>query len=300
METLAAFRRSGCPRVELLLSGITAGQVFQCAGVLPRGGWLFLTGPAAAAVVSDDLAACSQELGGADPDTVIIVACIAEAVALTGAAVGGEQLWARLRRRPWPAPTSRAWVGSSQAQCRRSAGIIARRRKQELEAINAQLRLINSTLKKQARIESYAPSLSYAPAGRGRVAVEVKTDTLRETLMLRLRSGKRHLRVGNPKAAFEEFQAALVLAQQVGDIVEEKKASRGLGASCQRQRKYKDAIRYHELVLKTSDRTGEHSGDTEACGAIADCYTELGDLEAAAKYYDRYISLLETGNEIED
>lgn len=66
------------------------------------------------------------------------------------------------------------------------------------------------------------------------------------------------------------------------------------GASLQRQGKYKDAIQYHSRVLKISKQTGEDSGTTEAYGAIADCYTELGDLERAGKFYDKYIARLES------
>lgn len=47
------------------------------------------------------------------------------------------------------------------------------------------------------------------------------------------------------------------------------------------------------MVLAISEREGEDSGNTEAYGAIADCYTELGDLESAGKYYDNYIARLE-------
>lgn len=65
------------------------------------------------------------------------------------------------------------------------------------------------------------------------------------------------------------------------------------GASCQRQGKYKDAIKYHTMVLTISHMTRESSGNTEAYGAIADCYTELGDLETAGKFYDKYIDGLE-------
>jgi len=46
--------------------------------------------------------------------------------------------------------------------------------------------------------------------------------------------------------------------------------------------------------LEISKRVGEDSGTTEAYGAIADCYTELGDLERAGKFYDKYIARLET------
>ena len=61
----------------------------------------------------------------------------------------------------------------------------------------------------------------------------------------------------------------------------------------QRQGKYKEAIKYHSMVLSISEREGEDSGNTEAFGAIADCYTELGDLERAATFYDQYISRLQ-------
>lgn len=48
------------------------------------------------------------------------------------------------------------------------------------------------------------------------------------------------------------------------------------------------------MVLDISARNGEESGNTEAYGAIADCYTELGDIERAAKYYDQYIARLQS------
>ncbi|KAI9161151.1 hypothetical protein LWI28_014930 [Acer negundo] len=57
------------------------------------------------------------------------------------------------------------------------------------------------------------------------------------------------------------------------------------GASLQRQGKFREAIKYHSMVLAISERKGQDSGNTEAYGAIADCYTELGDLEGAGKFY---------------
>lgn len=66
------------------------------------------------------------------------------------------------------------------------------------------------------------------------------------------------------------------------------------GASLQRQGKYREAIKYFNMVLEISKREGEDSGNTEAYGAIADCYTELGDLERAGKFYDQYIARLES------
>ena len=65
------------------------------------------------------------------------------------------------------------------------------------------------------------------------------------------------------------------------------------GASLQRQGKYREAIKYHSMVLDISEREKEDSGNTEAFGAIADCYAEIGDLERAAKFYDTYIARLD-------
>lgn len=172
-------------------------------------------------------------------------------------------------------------------------GLIARQRRFELERLNNQLRQINTALKRQTRIESYAPSLSYAPVGRS-PGTETTTDTRREEMMSKLREGKKYLRLQDPQKAFEEFKEALGIAQTIVDPMEAKKAARGLGASCQRQRMYREAIKYHSMVLAISEKAKEHTGDTEAYGAIADCYTELGDLETAAKYYDKYIERLET------
>ncbi|GMY34810.1 protein FLUORESCENT IN BLUE LIGHT, chloroplastic-like isoform X2 [Fagus crenata] len=173
-------------------------------------------------------------------------------------------------------------------------GLLARQRRGELQRMNEQLRQINAALRRQAKIESYAPSLSYAPVG-GRVAEnEVILDPKKQELISQLKTGKNFLRNQELEKAFLEFKTALELAQNIKDPTEEKKAARGLGASLQRQGKYREAIKYHSMVLAISEREGEDSGNTEAYGAIADCYTELGDLERAGKFYDKYISGLET------
>ncbi|XP_037440787.1 protein FLUORESCENT IN BLUE LIGHT, chloroplastic-like isoform X1 [Triticum dicoccoides] len=172
-------------------------------------------------------------------------------------------------------------------------GLLARQRKGELKKLNDQLRQINASLRRQAKIESYAPALSYAPAASKIPESEVIVDPHKQRLLAYLRTGKNYLRNQAPDKAFSEFKAALDLAQSLGDHVEEKKAARGLGASLQRQGNYKEAIKYHSMVLSISKMTGEDSGVTEAYGAIADCYTEVGELEKAGKFYDEYIARLE-------
>ncbi|KAK1360315.1 Protein FLUORESCENT IN BLUE LIGHT, chloroplastic [Heracleum sosnowskyi] len=173
-------------------------------------------------------------------------------------------------------------------------GLLARQRKGELNRLNEQLRQINAALRRQAKIESYAPALSYAPVGARIAESEVIIDPRKHDLISHLKIGKNYLRNQDPEKAFVEFKTALELAQNLKDPTEEKKAARGLGASLQRQGKYREAIKYHSMVLTISEREKEDSGNTEAYGAIADCYTELGDLERAGSYYDQYIARLET------
>ncbi|KAB2613096.1 protein FLUORESCENT IN BLUE LIGHT [Pyrus ussuriensis x Pyrus communis] len=174
-------------------------------------------------------------------------------------------------------------------------GLVARQRKGELQRVNEQLRQINQSLRRQAKIESYAPSLSYSPIGAKILPEsEVIVDPRKHEMISRLKAGKNFLRNQETEKALDEFKTALELAQSMKDPIEEKKAARGLGASLQRLGKYRDAIKYHSMVLDISEREGEDSGNTEAYGAIADCYTELGDLERAGKFYDNYIARLES------
>ncbi|KAI0504006.1 hypothetical protein KFK09_014953 [Dendrobium nobile] len=169
-------------------------------------------------------------------------------------------------------------------------GLLARKRKGELKRVNDQLRQINETLRRQAKIESHGPELSYAPVGR--LTAKEVVDPRREKLISSLRTGKNYLRNQDFERAAADFKLALELAQSLGDHAEEKKAARGLGASLQRQGKFEDAMLYYSRVLAISKLEGEDSATTEAYGAIADCFTELGDLERAANYYDKYIERL--------
>lgn len=86
-------------------------------------------------------------------------------------------------------------------------------------------------MRRQAKIESYAPSLSYAPVS-GRIADnEVIVDSRKQELITHLKNGKNFLRNQGPERAFSEFKSALELAQNLKDPIEEKKAARGLGMS---------------------------------------------------------------------
>ncbi|XP_022955374.1 protein FLUORESCENT IN BLUE LIGHT, chloroplastic-like isoform X2 [Cucurbita moschata] len=107
-------------------------------------------------------------------------------------------------------------------------GLLARQRKGELKRLNEQLRQINAALRRQAKIESYAPTLSYAPVGGRTFESDVIVDPRKEELISRLKSGKNFLRNQDPEKAFLDFKTALELAQGLQDPIKEKKAARGL------------------------------------------------------------------------
>lgn len=57
--------------------------------------------------------------------------------------------------------------------------------------MNEQLRQINAALRRQAKIESYAPTLSYAPVGSRSIENEViVVNPKREQMIARLKAGK--------------------------------------------------------------------------------------------------------------
>jgi len=104
-----------------------------------------------------------------------------------------------------------------------------------------------------------------------------------------LRAGKRFLKEANGSAAMVRFEKALMLSKAIGDKVQERRATRGLAAAARLQGQFRPAIKYLERVLDISREMGEYTGDADAYGTIADCYTDLDQFEQAAQFYDKYI-----------
>ena len=94
------------------------------------------------------------------------------------------------------------------------------------------------------------------------------------------------------KRSLELFEKALTLARMVGDTTQTRRATRGLAASKRGLGDRKGAISHLKEVLEMRRTVGDAAGDTDALGAIADIYTELGDLENAGKFYDLYLDAL--------
>ena len=85
-----------------------------------------------------------------------------------------------------------------------------------------------------------------------------------------------------------------MLARYTGDQVQQRRAVRGLAAAARLQGQYKAAVHHPENVLKLSSQMDDHVGDADAYGTIADIYTDMGDFDKAAEYYDKYISQMDT------
>jgi pentatricopeptide repeat protein len=107
-----------------------------------------------------------------------------------------------------------------------------------------------------------------------------------------LRAGKRLLKEQNGAAAMVRFEKALLLSRALGDGVQQRRAVRGLAAAARLQGQYRAAIGHLERVLELSREMGEYTGDADAYGVIADCYTDLGEFEKAAEMYDKYIAAM--------
>jgi tetratricopeptide (TPR) repeat protein len=111
-----------------------------------------------------------------------------------------------------------------------------------------------------------------------------------------LRAGKRLLKEKNGAASMVRFEKALMLSKALSDRVQERRANRGLAAAARLQGQNRTAIKHLERVLDISREMAEYTGDADAYGTIADCYTDMGEFEKAAQFYDKYISCMNSAD----
>lgn len=210
------------------------------------------------------------------------------------------------------------------------AGLTSNARKAEIAELNEKLRAVNQTLRAQIRApaptnagnvvhpdggvsvdrrpmdsmdlddeaarSAHAEAAAAAGGGAdGAVAEFPEESESVATMKSALREGRALLKEETTeayRAAREKFEKALMLSRMVGDQVQVRRAVRGLSASERGLGRGKEAIAYLKEVLEISKQMGDFTGDTDALGAIADIYTESGDLENAGKYYDLYLDAL--------
>ena len=178
-----------------------------------------------------------------------------------------------------------------------ASGLSVNQKKQEIEALNDKLRKINASLMSKDRgVRSEVPVGGGALEGDALMASTASMDDFdslsddAKELKMNLRAGRQNLRDKASQDALISFKKALMLARVVGDKVSERRAIRGLGAAKRQMGDRLGAIEDLKQVLTVSQELNDDTGDMDALGAIADLYTELGDLENAGRYYDLYLN----------
>jgi len=132
--------------------------------------------------------------------------------------------------------------------------------------------------------ESAADTGETREAGRDAAMVEMSMDgDAPDPCRAALREGKTLLRANKGPQAMTRFERALLLSRQSGNLTQERRATRGLAAGCKMTGSPQRAIGHLERVLELSRQMGDHVGDADAYGVIADCYTELNDYELAGE-----------------
>jgi hypothetical protein len=177
----------------------------------------------------------------------------------------------------------------------------ARKKGEEVKALNQSLLKVNAELRKEMREAGIGPDvpiqtqrfIKKAP-GSSTDEEEIQVDGVITTL----KRGKRLLSAGDHEAALAEFDDALRAILGTPDVFQEewkarRKAQRGRGAALERMGRFPEALAAMENVLALSVDHDDHAGQTDALGVIADIYTDMDLLEEAASYYDRYFTSLQ-------
>lgn len=175
-----------------------------------------------------------------------------------------------------------------------ASGISANAKKEEIVVLNEKLRKINQSLMSTTRSPKgevvAVKATKTAAVSMGSVDDwDSLSDDMKE-LKTNLRQGRKELRNDDGASAMNSFKKALMLSRVVGDMVSLRRATRGLGAAKRMMGDRVGAIAELKEVLNISTSLNDNTGDMDALGAIADLYTELGDLENAGRYYDLYLN----------
>jgi len=181
----------------------------------------------------------------------------------------------------------------------------ARKRKIELDKLNAALIKVNGELRREMRVAGVGP---YIPAPTERFLdkpLSTKTPEEQEyvdKVVVQLKKAKRLLKEGENADSLKLFQDALSLINSNPGALTNvwkaaRKAHRGMGAALVKMGRFTEALKAMETVLRLSKEHDDFAGETDALGVLADIYTDLDRLEEAAAFYDRYFLCLEKGED---
>ncbi|CAK0782941.1 hypothetical protein CVIRNUC_006136 [Coccomyxa viridis] len=193
-------------------------------------------------------------------------------------------------------------------------GTLARRRRLEVEGLNNRLRQINTELMKRGTVEelvcsadaekeavqAYRQALEQAldqPAAAHPVESygmdNMSLAQARRTLSGLLKQGKDALRQQDPDEAVLAAKQALSISRELTDTRAERAVLRLLARGYRARGSLQASLDALHKSLGLSSDLEDSSGDVDVLGAIGDTYTELGDLEKAAEFYDKCIQAIQ-------
>ncbi|QDZ17711.1 tetratricopeptide repeat domain-containing protein [Chloropicon primus] len=170
-------------------------------------------------------------------------------------------------------------------------GIGLRKRKAEVQRLNDKLLEVSKELRKQTRAQR---KKLRAPAAHN----DDGSSSKKAEVLGLLKSGKLALKENQGQAALECFSSAMSHMDDISQELESpwrarRKVLRGLGAANAALGRHDEALDFMKQVVDISENNSDFRGLGDAYGVIADLYTEMGDYEEAAKYYDLYISSMD-------
>jgi tetratricopeptide (TPR) repeat protein len=195
-------------------------------------------------------------------------------------------------------------------------GILARKRRKQLEETNVKLRKINQELRRKNEkaapdeIATYktalerslgAPSAAHPIESYGSLKVSLARarrqveETIKEAKLLLHNSCKPPAEAAT--AALPLLAEALQLSKDIKDLRAERAVSKLRAHALRSLGDLSGSLQELQQVLDLTAAVGESGeGDADALGEMGDVLAEMGNFEAAGKYYDLTIEAIQGSN----
>lgn len=112
-----------------------------------------------------------------------------------------------------------------------------------------------------------------------------------------------HMALGDYTTTFQCYEAQLGLAQGLRDARLEAEVHGNMGITKMNMAMFEEAIGYFEQQLAMLQQLSGSEGMLDrgrAYGSLADCYDALGDYEEAIQYCEKYLTVAQSLNHVQD
>jgi len=154
-------------------------------------------------------------------------------------------------------------------------GILSRKRREEIERLNAQMRGIMAKLDEREK--------SFTSASEDGDAEVSET----------LAAAKSALASDHNERAAQSFAKAIDLAVAAGDVVSEISARKGYAMSLAAQRQFPAAADALQAALERAQTAAAGEGVSAIYGLLGDVYTDMGAFDKAGDAYDACIRIMD-------